>query len=339
MAIIGMWGFDDGAGEPNQTVGGAGVLNDTANSRTGSGGSWAGPGNQGIVNIQSIIPATTTFVFGFGAKFPSTNTTTFCYVHDGVSIHLSLRLTSLGALNLYRGDGVTLLATSATTPFSITGVWRYIEFKATIDDVAGSVTVRVDGTTVLTYSGDTRNGSTATVTTMVLFNLGNPGTTYFDDVYALDTTGPAPYNDFLGDIVVRTLLPTGDGDSSGWLGSDGNSVNNSLLVDEVTSSMTDYVAANVSGTSDLYALADVPSTYDVLAVREVVYAAKSDGGVSPVVLPQAKGSVGTVRTDTALPALSTTPLPYGADIRTTDPDGNALTATRLNAMQIGVQIQ
>lgn len=338
MAVLGMWGFDDGAGEPNQTLGG-GSLNDTANSRTGAGGCWTGPGTSGIVNVQSIIPATTNFVFGFGARFQSTNTGTFCYVTDGVVVHLALRLTSAGGLNLYMGDGVTLLATSSTTPFSITNVWRYIEFKATIDDVAGSVTVRVDGTTILTYSGDTRNGSTATVTKMILFNLGNPGTTYYDDVYALDNTGVAPYNDFLGDIVVRTLLPNGDGDSSGWLGSDGNSVNNSLLVDEPTSSMTDYVAANVSSTSDLYALTDVPSTYDVLAVREVVYAAKSDGGVSPVVLPQAKGTLGTVRTDTALPALSTTPLPYGSDIRTTDPDGNALNATRLNAMQIGVQIQ
>lgn len=339
MAMLGMWGFDDGAGEPSQTNGG-GILNDTGNARTGVGGCWTGPGTSGIVNVSSSFPASTTFVVGFGAKFPNTNTSTsFWYVHDGVAIHLSLRMTSFGALNLYRGDGTTLLATSTATPFSIGGVWRYVEVKATIDDVAGSVTVRVDGTPIINYSGDTRNGSTATVTTMVLFNLGNPGTTYFDDVYALDTTGPAPYNDFLGDIVVRTLLPNGDGDSSGWLGSDGNSVNNSLLVDEATSSMTDYVAANVSGTSDLYALTDVPSTYDVLAVREVVYATKSDGGVSPVLLPQAKGSAGTVRTDTALPALSTTPLPYGADIRTTDPDGNALTAARLNAMQIGVQIQ
>jgi hypothetical protein len=102
--------------------------------------------------------------------------------------------------------------------------------------------------------------------------------------------------------------------------------------------MTDYVGASVSGTLDLYAMADLPAGYSVDAIQEKIYAQKSDAGTPPTLLPVAKGQSGTTRTDTAVAALSTTATVYLADIRTTDPDGNALTAARVNAMQVGVKI-
>jgi hypothetical protein len=102
--------------------------------------------------------------------------------------------------------------------------------------------------------------------------------------------------------------------------------------------MTDYVGASVSGKLDLYTMGDLPAGYSVLAIQEVIYAQKSDAGTGPTLLPVAKGQSGTVRTDTALPALSTTPVAYVGQMRTTDPDGNALTAARVNAMEVGVKI-
>lgn len=340
MALLGMWGFDDNVHEPDVSI--SGGITNYGNARTGVGGCyWTNMTSPTALTFP--ITASATVISGFGIYNSSGYGTvrSWITVSESGTVHLSVRFDSSGHLVLYRGDAVTVLATSTTSPIP-NNVWKYVEIKATISDTTGYAEIRVDGTAVITYSGDTRNGGTSGV--VDTFQIGTPingGGWYmgYDDVYIVNDTGVGPYNDFLGDVVVRTLLPNGNGSSSGWVNSAGNSTNNSTYVDEPNSSMSDYVAASVSGTSDLYALTDIPTSYNVLGTQMLVYATKSDAGTSPIIVPQAKGPLGTIRTDTALPALSTTAQVFSADLRTTDPDGNPLTASGINSTEIGAQIQ
>jgi hypothetical protein len=248
---------------------------------------------------------------------------------DGTTIHCGIGRDSSDHVTIY-GPAGTVVATSAGT-FS-NAVWRYLEANVVIHDTTGLVEVRIGETVVVSYSGDTRNGTATTVGFIDAVGGTSSAAVDYDDLY-IDDAG------YLGDITVEALSPTGNGSSSDWVGSDGNSTDNYLLVDDpTTSNMTDYVGASVSGKLDLYTMGDLPAGYSVLAIQEIIYAQKSDAGTAPTLLPVAKGQAGTTRTDTAVPALSTTPLAYVSQMRTTDPDGNALTAARVNAMEVGVKI-
>lgn len=331
MAILAMRGFDDAVIESPDVAGGT---MGSSPSRTGVGGSQYF-GGSGLYSCA--FPAGNRRVVGIGATFDNFNPgVNWFYLREGGTSHLYLSWdgnvagASGGHLRLLRGDG-TVLATS--TMQMILNVWMYVEVDALIDDVAGSVTVYINGSTAMTFSGDTRNGGTGVIDNMALQGGFNGAQRmYVDDLYVDDSI-------VRGDVVVRTLVPNGNGSSSQWVNSAATSTNNYSYVDEANSSMTDYVGASASGTSDLYALTDLPTNYNVLAIQELIYAVKSDAGTSPIVLPQAKGQLGTVRTDTALPALTTTALAYNGDLQTSDPDGNALNAARVNAMEIGAQIQ
>lgn len=249
---------------------------------------------------------------------------------DGTTVHVSVGWEAVTGKLMIWGPANTVVATATAT--ISTAVWNYYEVKVIISDTVGVVEIRQDEVVVLTYNGDTRNGA---ATTMGFISAPIPSglNVDYDDMW-VDDAG------YLGDKTVEWLTPNGNGSSSGWLGSDGNSVDNYLLVDDpTTSDMTDYVGASASGTLDLYAMNDLPAGYSVDAIQEVIYAQKSDAGTPPTLLPVAKGQAGTTRTDTALPPLSTTAQAFAAQIRTTDPDGNALTAARVNAMEVGVKIQ
>lgn len=247
---------------------------------------------------------------------------------DGTTMHCGFGFDATGHVVIY-GPANTIVATSSSAVVS-TAVWNYYEAKVIISDTVGVVEIRQDETVVVSFAGDTRNGA---ATTVGFIDTSSPtSNTDFDDHW-VDDAG------YLGDKTVIELAPSGNGSSSGWVGSDGNSTDNYLLVDDpTTSNMTDYVGASVSGTLDLYAMADLPAGYSVDAIQEKIYAQKSDAGTPPTLLPVAKGQAGTTRTDTAVPALSTTAQVVLGQLRTTDPDGNALTAARVNAMEVGVKI-
>ena len=116
--------------------------------------------------------------------------------------------------------------------------WYYLEISVTIDDAIGEVHVRLNGSTTdeVSYTGDTKNAGTATDIDAVRFAFSGR----IADVYVLNSLG-SMNNNFLGDVAVRTLIPDGNGTSSQLTGSDGNTTDNYLLVDEHNYSSADYV--------------------------------------------------------------------------------------------------
>ncbi|HUR18887.1 MAG TPA: hypothetical protein VMZ51_08140 [Acidimicrobiales bacterium] len=78
-----------------------------------------------------------------------------------------------------------------------------------------------------------------------------------DDFYCCNGAG-STNNDFLGDTTVHKLLPNADGDTNLWVGSDGNSTSNYLLVDENSPSASDYVESGTLTATDLYNFENLP---------------------------------------------------------------------------------
>lgn len=191
------------------------------------------------------------------------------------------------SIRIYRGQfpggfgaAGTLLAESVINLWTY-DTWHYLETKVKIADSGGTVEVRLNGVTVVSYTGDTKNGGTAGLINRMGIETANTGQVRrVDDCYLLNEQGSAPWNTFLGDTRCFPLYPNGNGNYSQLLGSDGNSVNNFQLVDEVgTPSSADYVGSVTPGDKDTYTFEDLPvSVGTVRAVETRLYAAKTETG-------------------------------------------------------------
>lgn len=259
----------------------------------------------------------------------------------GATAHLSVNFDAAGRIQLRRGSSSgTIIATTAGTPLSAS-TWHYVEIKATINDTTGTCIVKLDNVEVINFTGDTKNAGTNTTFDAISLPGGVNG--IVDDFYVCDgvdgtglgTPQSAAFNDFLGDCTIKPQRPDGNGATNAWVGSDGNSTDNYLLVDEIPFSSTDYVGSSTATDRDLYAVADLVGSPTVYAVQVKAYAAKSDAGArSFKTLHRSSG--GTVAASAAI-ALSTSYITYAGDIATKDPDGTAWTASSVNAAQFGVE--
>jgi hypothetical protein len=288
-----------------------------------------------------VIPHTTSAIIVGGAHnvgvgtnsdypmFLLMNTTTGATTNE-----LSLRHNS-GTLQLYRGGSSTLLA--AATMGVAQGVWHHIEMKATIADSGGTCEVRLNGVTVITYTGDTRNSTSGTAgVDRVAF--GTVGSTLaagglWDDIYVLDTTGAAA-NNFLGDVRINQLLPTSDS-SVQFTRSTGAS--NFSCVDEGKHNTdTDYVESSTVGHIDRYGFADLPaSATSVHGVQAVTWAKKTDAGTRTLRNIIYSGSGSAAGTTIGL----TTTYAAITSVASVDPDtGTAWTPTTANAATAGYEI-
>lgn len=307
----------------------------TSSPRT-PGGYYAFTGPSGVV--KRAISASAEVFTGCGFRLTALNLALMHVWGDGgATQHLTLMLNSSGRLELRRGStGGALLATGTTT--IATDTWFYVEVRATVADSGGICQVRLNGATTpeIDYTGDTRNGGTSTNVDAVSLQAFNPSPTIrFADWYILNASG-AVNNTWMGDVRVATLTPSGNGASSQLVGSDGNSTDNYLLVDELPPSTADYVESATVGHTDTYPVTDLPAgVTTVKGVQVAALAAKSDAGaVSARVVARVAG------TDYApdVVALSTS---YTETLRmweTSPATSTAWTTTEVDALEVGVQV-
>lgn len=228
----------------------------------------------------------------------------------------------------------TVLATGADTV--VLNRWYYIEIRATISDTVGVFQVWIDGVLTFDFIGDTKNaGTNSTIDALELSGQSGGAASHFDDFYMLDTAGSVN-NARLGDVDVVALRPSGNGSSSQYVGSDGNSVDNYALVDDSPTPGADYVGSTTIGNRDLYAMEDAPAIGStVKATRVAIYGKKAANGLASI-KPLSKVGA-TVRAETAR-ALSTTDASYYGAVQETDPTGAAWTISNLNGSEVGVEV-
>ena len=273
MALLHMDGFDMGDGALRYPNGSGSGTNTT--TRFSYGRSIISSGSAQIA--KDIVSGSTAVISGFAMNNQSGSISFFS--DAGATQHITVVFGSTGNIDVRRGNtGGTILA-SATSAYS--SGWNYFEVRCIISDTVGEVQVRVNGSasnTINLTSSDTKNGGTLTSIDRV--SLYGNSQAQFDDWYIIDTTGSLN-NTYLGDCRVYTLAPSGNGNYSQFVGSDGNSTDNYLLVDEQPYSTGDYTGSATSGNRDSYVMTDLPGTATtVFGVNEVSVVFKSDAGAA-----------------------------------------------------------
>lgn len=208
--------------------------------------------------------------------------------------------------------------------------WCYVELHIAVASSGGTIDLRVNGTTVHSYTGNTRNGADD-VRVWQLGSGRNSAAMYDDLVVMVPGTGLAG---FLGDVRVLTILPDGNGNSSDGVGSDANSTDNYALVNEAVPSASEYVDLGV-GDKDTYAYASLatPGTSTIHAVQTVTQVSKTDAG-SVSVAGVARLS-GTESTSTPVGVASGTVVHRA--IFETKPGGGSWAKSDVDSAEFGVE--
>lgn len=339
MALLFMDGFGGGDVSSKWDPISASYTTGTAGPRV-AGGYYASLTNANAGGYSKSFPAASQVFLGFGLN-PVGNPLVNFYGDNGSTAHITIyRNPTTGVLEIHRGGYSGTLLASGTQGLPLSS-WFYVEISVTISDTVGEVHVRLNGsaTDEVSFTGDTKNGGTNTTIDRILINTGTfveGNGTKLADLYLLNSTGPAPHNTFLGDVVVRTLSPSANGTYSQLTGSDGNQVDNYLLVDEHPYSGTDYAGSSTVGQKDTYGLTDLPGGIStVYAVQVSGFMMKSDGSLGSARYVLRTGGAdypGTTR------ALSTSAIGY-YDLFTQNPATSAAwTPAEVSGLEAGMEV-
>ena len=221
-------------------------------------------------------------------------------------------------------------------------MYTYIEWKVLIADTGGTVELRFDGQTVLSLTGlDTQDNAPSTWNIFVLGQVNNPSNTNaatrtldYDDVYVCDGSGPAPWNNFLGDCRVDARFPTGPSangaPNTGWTPSAG--ANYEAVDDAVPNDDTDYTVT-VPLVTDTFAFQDAVVGKPILGIQHCINmkrTTESPGVVAPVIRPLSTDYVGAG----ILPSFAG--YTYGLQTAAINPaTGVAWTEAEFNAAEFG----
>ena len=156
----------------------------------------------------------------------------------------------VGSDNVLHADiGGSDVATGSTTMQVDT--WYLLEARLKVDDSAGVFQVHVDGSSEISFSGDTKPGSTTTVGS-VRFEGGvtwaSFGTTYLDDIAINDTTGTRDI-DWPGEGHIVAYVPAAGGTYTDFsIGGSSPPANAYQAVDDIPANDgTDYVYSTTTG--------------------------------------------------------------------------------------------
>jgi hypothetical protein len=259
------------------------------------------------------------------------------YLLDGTSIQVYLQYeTGTRRIRLLNGSGA-LLGTGTTG--MVTGVWYYVELKVTIGNSAQPYEVRINENVEITGTGDTQNTANASANGIELASGSSNVTSRardFDDLYVCDGSG-STNNNYLGDIRVECLMPNGNGATSNFVGSDSNSTDNYLLVDEVPpNDDTDYVVGTSVGDKDTYAYGDLTTTAGtVFGIQMCPRHRKADAG-GRTVKTVTRLSGGTEEDGASMIVFDS--YLYDYSIRETKPGGGAWSVSDINGAQFGMKV-
>lgn len=183
---------------------------------------------------------------------------------------LSLRIANLGGIKVCGYVGATNVVTGSII---VVNTWYLIECHIIISDT-GTFELKIDGVAATPFSGDTKPDSNTVVNSLWFFQSGGIKC-YVDDLGFNDSSNSNGKGDnsWCGEGKIELLSPNGNGSLNEWTGSDSNSTDNYLLVDELPPSSSDYVENATAGQKDKYTLADFTGTNkQILRVVPVVYA-------------------------------------------------------------------
>jgi hypothetical protein len=309
-------------------------------------GCWGTAGTSGnaVINYVPDAPIAT-MIIGYGYRCDSASFVGRINFFTGGTGTVQSGLyhnNSTGQWQFYTGDKVNLQASSSPADVYTHHAWVHVQIKVVLHATAGTFILRVNGVELINWTGPTAlTSGTITGVTWRTNSSGGSERLYIDDLWVCDSVNAAatqgrPYNDFLGDLKVVTLVPTGAGDTTQWTPSFGA---NWDTLDENPPDTVAYVSTSSanSGFRDLYACTDLPAeAISVLALQAKSYALSTDVGLArykPIVKEHGVVSpLGNHATNISV-------TPYTGPMTTVRPsDGALIGVADVNAMQIGVEV-
>lgn len=236
-----------------------------------SGGKYIRLQGAGPYYITKNFTNVNTVTAGFAFKTESlAGNYGFRFINE-TGIQLTIYVNVDGSISAYKGTTV-ILGTSAAGIVTVE-TWMYMEIKVCIHDTTGTYEVRLNGVSVLSGSGADTKAQTTSGCSGIRFH-GFSDYSYLDDVVIHD-------GDFLGDVRVDDVLPTGAGNYAQFTPSAG--ANFECVDDTDIDNDTTYVSSETVGHKDSYAMGDLSAIgADIHAVIACVTARKDDAGTRKI---------------------------------------------------------
>lgn len=158
--------------------------------------------------------------------------------------------------------------------------WHYLEWQFKCDDTTGYSIVRLNGEEVISvYNIDTNRADNGVVNFLRVGGNSsiNSNDNAYDDFY-ITTTGGGSNTGFLGPVTVESVYPGGTGFINDWIGSDGDSTDNHLLVDDASNTEdASYVESSGIGDTDLYKMSSLSQSAEEVKAVQIFYPHKRIG--------------------------------------------------------------
>lgn len=245
-----------------------------------------------------------------------------------------VRVSSDKKILVYRSS--TLLDQSSPSAL-VVGSWQYFEVFLFIHDSTGRFVVKLDGVTIIDFTGDTKP-TTVTDVYQVDFEGMENTNTYWDDMVINDDAGGIN-DDFPGVIFLEPLRPTAAGDQTGLSRGGTDSGANWSQVDEAPADGVEYVFDTVVDEYDLYNIENFTLPANATINNVIVKArAQLDSGSGSLAIMVKAGT-----TEAQSPDITLAPGPgwvlhdYVWDL---NPDDSAAWEDAdIDALQIGVKVR
>jgi hypothetical protein len=354
MAILWMDGFDlydslTDAATSGWSVATAGTNTPAVNKTAGRTGGSAFDLHDNNSRLQFALPVVQALsevrVYSIALKFITV------FIASGTSGILELwELDSSRAalgIRVASGGGVSLVSAwnngdTITTDFSfVLDTWYRVDLKVTAPSVAGSSTSRtsavelyVDGN--LIGSGDMHlSWQTGQVGYVRLGGSTVNGHTYFDDLVVSNDTGSVNTG-ILGDVIIETLRPDGDGSAQDWTANTGTA---SGAIDDSNGSSdgdSTYISSSVVGDKSEFSLTDLPDlSASILGVQTSVKSKKTDSGDRTIRSYLLSGS--SVANDASFGPATSYTWNRNAVVELNPDGGAAWSDSTVNALEVGLE--
>lgn len=334
MTITRRWqsGFETASLVEIDTLSWPGMIAISTTAHTGTYSLRMDHYNDGRGNI--IVPATRQIRVGMYVRFdyfPSTSTGIFVAYTSGGTKLIEIEVDNMARMFIDCGG-------THGTPAGALALYTWYHFGVDIkiDSSAGWVYVYKDGIELVSTTGNTGNSDIGITALGTTTNNNNYGCYfYWDNVYIDDTTGEGsaavvPIKTF------RYITPaTGSPTYAQWDGSDGNSVDNYALVDEVPpNSDTDYVCTNVVDELDSYQMSTftLDTGETIKAVIPISYV-KRFGTTEQIALGTRYSSTDVVGSDQA----PSTSYSYKWERQTAKPGGGSWDQAALDDVEVVIK--
>jgi hypothetical protein len=209
----------------------------------------------------------------YASSLPLTATPFLAFLTTGNVLRYQVRVRPNGGLEITRN---TTVVATADFPIILANSWNLIE--TLVDITAGTVEVRKNDLTVLSYTDPTPFTGTIGLVSFPDANLGESNSFFSKNIVVYNGQGSS-FNTFQGNVIVTDLRPDEDVTLGGWTPSTGTEA--WPLLDESPPDDADYIEA---GHSPLPSPAEVEFTSlppDVTSIRgliSITRSRKTDGG-------------------------------------------------------------